>query len=201
MAGLLMMCIHQMPSKKLQLDEHCDILDYYLEIAAKKMSRESMAKHSEKIIKIIKMTRTRLTLLLLIGINLLLNSGCEKVVEKSVVEVKVVEENVVEIKIIEEKLVEESSLNFRNDKYYPVNSNTPYTGKIVTYYKNGQFEENRSYKDGKLDGVSKWYYENGQLEYSKNYKDGKLDGVFEEYDENGQLKESGSFKDGEKVGL
>jgi antitoxin component YwqK of YwqJK toxin-antitoxin module len=91
------------------------------------------------------MTRTRLTLLLLIGINILLNSGCEKVVEKS-------------------------ELNFRDDRYYYVNSETLYTGKIVTYYENGQLESSGNYKDGQS---SEWdtYYENGQLKESGSIKD------------------------------
>ena len=72
--------------------------------------------------------KTKFSLLLLIGVNLLLNSGCEKVVEKPV--------------------VEESELNFRNDKYYPVNSNTPYTGRIVSYHENGQLQVEAEFDDG-----------------------------------------------------
>jgi len=110
--------------------------------------------------RITKMTRTRLTLLLLIGINILLNSGCEKVVE-------------------------ESELNFRDDKFYYVNSDTLYTGKIVTYYENGQLEESSNYKDGQL---SEWdyYYENGQLKESGSFKDNET--YSESYYKNGQLR-------------
>ena len=106
------------------------------------------------------MTRTRLTLLLLIGINLLLNSGCEKVVE-------------------------ESELNFRNDKFYPVNSDTPYTGRIVSYYESGQLEESASYKEGILDGLSKSYFENGQLQFIKKYISGEFIETMIRYDRSG----------------
>ena len=113
--------------------------------------------------------KTKLTLLLLIGVNLLLNSGCEKVVERS-------------------------ELNLRNGKYYPVNSNTPYTGRIVHYHEMFNFTEIGSYKNGKRNGLKETYYENGQLRSSQNYKHGKLNGLWESYYENGQLKYSANWK-------
>tara|TARA_B110000483_G_C17959785_1_gene451550 strand:- start:161 stop:652 length:492 start_codon:yes stop_codon:yes gene_type:complete len=125
--------------------------------------------------------KTKFSLLLLIGVNLLLNSGCEKVVEKPV--------------------VEESELNFRNDKYYPVNSNTPYTGRIVSYYENGQLKRSGNCKDGQDDGLYESYYENGLLRYSENYKDGEKDGLCKFYYKNGQLRSSENFKYGEKDGV
>ena len=83
--------------------------------------------------------RFSLSILLLIGVNLLLNSGCEKVVE-------------------------ESELNFRNDRSYLINSDTPFSGRIVSYYENGQLESSENYTDGERVWVKR--YENGQLKYS-----------------------------------
>ena len=101
--------------------------------------------------------KTKLTLLLLIGVNLFLNSGCEKVVEKS-------------------------ELNFRNDIYYPVNSNTPYTVRIVSYYENRQLSESENCIDGIKEGSFVNYYENGQVKFTGSYRKGHLDGLFKFYD-------------------
>ena len=97
------------------------------------------------------------------------------------------------------KVVEESELNFRNGKYYPINSDKPYSGKIVSYYKSGRLLESRNFKDGQLDGLCEWYYKNGELKSSQNYKNGQGDGLYETYYENGKLKSSRNYKNGELV--
>ena len=119
--------------------------------------------------------KTKLTLLLLIAISSLLNFGCGKVFEETV--------------------VEESELNFRNDKFYHVNSDTAYTGRIVTYYGNGQFKENGSYKDGQKDGLYKYYFETGQLQFIKKYISGEFIKTMIRYDKSGTevLMGSGSY--------
>ena len=114
------------------------------------------------------------TSIILLSLSILLISGCGKVIE-------------------------ESELNFRDGKYYPINSDKPYSGKIISHYKHGQLKESSNYKDGELDGPSESYYENGQLKESRNYKDGKLNGLYERYDVNGRLEESLNYKDGKLV--
>ena len=49
------------------------------------------------------------------------------------------------------KVVEESELNFRNDTFYPINSDKPYSGKIVSYYENDRVIKN--YKGGLSMGI------------------------------------------------
>ena len=98
-------------------------------------------------------------------------------------------------------VIDESDLNYRNDKYYEVNSDTPYTGKIVSYYENGQLEYLENYKDGVAHGLCEGYYENGQLSYSENYKNDYPHGLCKGYYENGQLEYSENYKDGELHGL
>ena len=63
----------------------------------------------------------------------------------------------------------------------------PFSGNLTGTYENGQLEEKRTYKEGRIDGVSE-YYKDGQLKSKKTYKDGKEDGS-EYYDENGELEE------------
>jgi antitoxin component YwqK of YwqJK toxin-antitoxin module len=58
----------------------------------------------------------------------------------------------------------------------------------MSYYENGQLYLDRTYKDGKLEGIWKSYYENGQLNYERNYKEGEL--ISQKcWDENGNVKE------------
>ena len=55
-------------------------------------------------------------------------------------------------------------------------SDTPYTGKSVSLYANGQKETKGNFKDGKHEGLQTFWYANGQKEAEGNYKDGKLVG-------------------------
>ena len=51
-----------------------------------------------------------------------------------------------------------------------------FSEKSISYYANGQIEEEKKYKDGKKNGKWIWYYENGQIKFENNYKDGILNG-------------------------
>ena len=114
-----------------------------------------------------------------------------------------------EVEVPSEQLV------YRNETYYLVNSQEPFTGIAISdeskerfkegkphglqeyYYENGQLEYKANYKDGEWDGPQESYYENGQLESKETYKDGELLGFCEYYSENGQLEYKGNCKDGE----
>tara|TARA_A100001388_G_C28541743_1_gene390576 strand:- start:90 stop:452 length:363 start_codon:yes stop_codon:yes gene_type:complete len=113
----------------------------------------------------------KLTSIIVLSLSILLILGCGKVVEKS-------------------------ELNFRNGIYYPINSDKPYSGKIVSYYENGQLEYSKNYKNGQSEGLHKSWYENGQLKTSGNYKNGQREGLHKSWYENGQLKYSRNFKNG-----
>ena len=114
------------------------------------------------------------------------------------------------------KVVEESELNLRDGKFYPINSDKPYSGKIVSYYENGQIESSKNYKGGLLDGLSEWYLKNGRLKFSLNYKveeffreDGTLEQLHtyeneelskvEFFREDGTLEEIQTYENGEKT--
>jgi len=98
----------------------------------------------------------------------------------------------------------------RNGITYEVNSQTPFSGRVVSYHENGQLQSKRNYKDGCLEGLQESYYENGQLEEKGIYKDimdipmfcsnqldyGFYDGPYESYYKNGQLKKKENYKDG-----
>ena len=71
-------------------------------------------------------------------------------------------------------------------------------GLSEEYNRDGQLKSRRTYKDGKEDGQIERFYENGKLEYRGTYKDGKEDGQWELYDENGKFVEKVRFIDGVK---
>ena len=73
--------------------------------------------------------------------------------------------------------------------------------KYEGYHKNGQKSSEKTYKDGKSNGLTTKWYENGQKKYEWNYKDGELDGRWTSWYENGQKEEEGTYKDGEEDGL
>ncbi len=116
---------------------------------------------------------------------------------------------------------EVSYLQYRNDVSYEVNSETPYTGKLVELHWNGKKKREATYKNGKLDGLhTSWYlngqkkdeethkngkltgwYENGQKKREATHKNDKLDGLMTRWYENGQKKDETNWKDGKKEGL
>ena len=55
-----------------------------------------------------------------------------------------------------------------NGLSYEVNSRTPFTGRLIDFYENGQLEKQEIYQDGALNGSRETYYANGQLERRKN---------------------------------
>lgn len=69
----------------------------------------------------------------------------------------------------------------------------------LTYIKTPLIE--KTYKDGKLDGLYREWYPNGQLFYEKTYKDGQLDGLYRRWYSNGQLWDECTFKDGKLDGI
>ena len=79
------------------------------------------------------------------------------------------------------------SLVIRNGITYEVNSQTPYDGKTVKFFENGQVESKETYIDGKKDGPQESYYKNGQLRTKENFEDGQLEGLREYFFEDGQL--------------
>ena len=93
------------------------------------------------------------------------------------------------------------NLNFRNEKYYYVNSDEPYSGPIFLLGNNGQLIQEGTFKNGVKEGYFKYYNDNGQVWNEITYKDGKQDGSYKIYYDNGQLEEERTYKDRKKDGL
>ena len=71
------------------------------------------------------------------------------------------------------KPIDDDSLVERNGIHYQVNSETPYSGKSFSLHENGQKGHERTFKDGKQDGLMTEWYENGQKRFEVTYKDGE----------------------------
>ena len=91
------------------------------------------------------------------------------------------------------------TLNFRNDTYYPINSDEPYSGPVFLLYENGQPKQEGTVKRGKWDGPYKTYYDNGQIKQEGTYKDGKMDGLMTWWYKTGQKTTEKIYKDGEEI--
>ena len=107
--------------------------------------------------------------------------------------------------VLSQNLIEDVSEKYKNGAIKTINYYQRVSNKIVearqeNYYENGQIENEKNYKDGKLDGKWTENYKNGKKKKKYNYKDGKEDGKWTSYYENGQLRSEGNFKDGKLDG-
>jgi antitoxin component YwqK of YwqJK toxin-antitoxin module len=93
----------------------------------------------------------------------------------------------------EEKVVDHDTLVYRNNLWYEVNSERPFTGQGLGYYKDGFNKVDKEkvfslshYKKGKL-YYRTYYHENGQKMSEVGVKDTSAHGDLKEWAENGQL--------------
>jgi antitoxin component YwqK of YwqJK toxin-antitoxin module len=82
---------------------------------------------------------------------------------------------------------------------YIPNQDTPFTGKAVGYWPNGQKEMEWNYKDGIKEGLVNGWYESGQKAGEANYKDGKNDGLSTSWYKNGEKRIEQTCKDGKPM--
>ena len=99
-------------------------------------------------------------------------------------------------------ILRKSGLNYK--KYAKV----PFTGVGECFHENGKLNKRRSFKYGKLNGLSEEFTLFGDNPFHisaiicrANYKNGKEHGLSEWFHDNGQLKNTGNFKNGVAHGL
>ena len=88
------------------------------------------------------------------------------------------------ISIAESKEINE--IQERDGLIYEVNTKKPFTGKLVTYWDNGQKKHESNIKKGILHGYTITWWENGQMWEKQNWKNGKSMGVWTWWHENGK---------------
>jgi antitoxin component YwqK of YwqJK toxin-antitoxin module len=87
---------------------------------------------------------------------------------------------------------------------YEVGSDLPFTGIVTGKAREGYRRQictfEKQYRDGRLDGFSRYWYPNGKLESVVPYKNGELNGIVTRYYANGMLKAKIHFVDGMRGG-
>ena len=78
------------------------------------------------------------------------------------------------------------SLQERNNLYYEVNSDKPFSGSIFSKYESGQKNIEGFLRNGKPDGLQTIWYENGHKESEETWKEGKENGLWIYWKENGK---------------
>ena len=121
--------------------------------------------------------------LLLIVLPLLLIVGCSKVEGQQQL-----------IPFVEKK--ENGSIEIT---YYKKTQNGIEMVKKEGYWRNGQKEFKKNYKDGELNGLYTWFHENGQKKTERTYKNGEYDGLETKWYSNGQKQEESTYKDGKEI--
>ena len=96
---------------------------------------------------------------------------------------------------------DDGSLIDRGGVKYEQDSQKPYSGKVVSLYKNGAKKLKGSYKEGKEDGLWTSWYENGQKSSEGNYEYGEYHGLHTTWYINGQRRFEGNYRHGEYDGL
>ena len=87
-----------------------------------------------------------------------------------------------------EDIVDATKLQHRNGLKYLPNQETPFSGRVESFYENGQKKEEATYKKGKVDGLRTHWYANGQKYFSSFSENGKTTCLTYWYEENGQKK-------------
>ena len=83
-------------------------------------------------------------------------------------------------------IVDGRKLEKHNGVAYLPNEETPFTGRAVGFFENGQKRYEKNYKDGKPDGLSTYWHDNGQKALEGSNKEGKNHGLLTYWYENGQ---------------
>ncbi|MES2426175.1 MAG: hypothetical protein V4560_04350 [Bacteroidota bacterium] len=99
------------------------------------------------------------------------------------------------------KIPTTKNMERKNGVWYLKNTDTPYNGRFIDYFINGNIQGDGTLKSGLVDGMRTIYYPNGNKNYFRNYINGIAEGYSEEYFQNGKIKQKGTFKNGKDEGL
>jgi antitoxin component YwqK of YwqJK toxin-antitoxin module len=82
---------------------------------------------------------------------------------------------------------------------YERGADTPFTGKVVDTFVDGQLQSQVYYKDGLRDGSETTWYNNGQIRTKCNYKNGEKDGMWIKFARDGRLQLQKIYQEGKRV--
>ena len=101
----------------------------------------------------------------------------------------------------EKQVVNFDLIEKREGIRYLKDSDTPYTGRVISLYDEGQKKFEGTYKNGKHHGLWVHWHDNGQKKWEGNYDDGKKYGIVTEWYKNGQKEEERTYRSGKREGL
>ncbi len=97
-----------------------------------------------------------------------------------------------------EKIISADKIEKRNGIVYEVNSESPFSGKVIKKYGNGHNKKVTNYKNGIKNGLETIWYKNGQIKEETKYKESKKNGLSIKWYENGQRMEEINYANGDK---
>lgn len=100
---------------------------------------------------------------------------------------------------IDTPCIEISETELKNGITY--RNEVPFSGKICSWYSNGNIHSETAFLDGEKAGVWTIYFENGKVEKTGSISHANEDGAYKEYYENGQLKYDYTYQNGSKEGV
>ena len=92
--------------------------------------------------------------------------------------------------------VDYAEIDFRGNPSlaYLKDQETPFSGRAIEYFLDGQKKAEVNYKNGKSHGEYIHWYQNGKVERKGNFKDGKFDGEWIRYNEDGLERSRTTYK-------
>lgn len=100
-----------------------------------------------------------------------------------------------EIKTVSKVIKEYGQKTKVEYSYYKKGLKTIYHGSYKTYFSDRKLLSDRNYKDGQLDGLSRFYDFNGAILSEINYKEGKQEGSSKQYS-NGKVESETTYSNG-----
>ena len=98
----------------------------------------------------------------------------------------------------EEKIISADKIQVRDGIVYEVNSESPFSGKVIKKYGNGHNKKVTNYQNGVKNGLETMWYKNGQIKEETKYKESKRNGLAVKWYENGQRMEEVNYANGNK---
>ena len=94
------------------------------------------------------------------------------------------------------KVVDKEDLVERGGLFYEMDSDTPFTGKTVSFYPDGQIKTEGEFRDGKSNGLFILWFDDGQKHMEEEYWDGREEWRLTQWYRNGQKFSEGMLKKG-----
>jgi antitoxin component YwqK of YwqJK toxin-antitoxin module len=127
----------------------------------------------------------KLTLLLLIFLNVLVSVNANEVQDTRVNSIS---------KVDLDEILDAKDLFYKDGFGYKKFTDVPYTGAVTG-------KESGYFKKGKWEGPYTSYHKSGHLEYKGSYSNAKKEGLWKYFRADGNLISEGNYKDGKKEGL